>query len=137
MLRKKNASSVILVNRREEVLMHLRDNDPHILFPNCWDLIGGEQNSTESPVEAIVRECKEEIGYNLQNPSLFLVLYSPFHIEHVFWSQLDIEVIELQCNEGQRLKFMSINEISSSNIAFNFDLVCQLFFRFRHFTFGA
>lgn len=31
-------------------------------YPDCWDLVGGHVEPGESPHEAVVRECREEIG---------------------------------------------------------------------------
>ena len=31
-------------------------------YPDCWDGVGGHIEAGESPEEALVRECREEIG---------------------------------------------------------------------------
>ena len=31
-------------------------------YPNCWDLIGGKIEPGETPAQALVRECEEEVG---------------------------------------------------------------------------
>lgn len=35
------------------------------LFPNCWDLIGGHVEASETLVEALRREIREETGWEL------------------------------------------------------------------------
>ncbi|MGN7246291.1 NUDIX domain-containing protein [Janibacter anophelis] len=31
-------------------------------YPDCWDAVGGHIEPGETPMEALVRECREEIG---------------------------------------------------------------------------
>ena len=31
-------------------------------YPDCWDLVGGHVEPGESPREAVIRECFEELG---------------------------------------------------------------------------
>lgn len=35
-------------------------------YPDCWDLIGGHIEAGETPEEAVRRECREEIGVEIQ-----------------------------------------------------------------------
>lgn len=35
-------------------------------YPNCWDLIGGHIEAGESAADALRRECREEIGVEIQ-----------------------------------------------------------------------
>ena len=37
-------------------------------YPDCWDLVGGHVESGESPHEAVVRECFEELGVQVHDP---------------------------------------------------------------------
>jgi len=37
-------------------------------YPNCWDLVGGHVEAGESPHEAVVRECFEELGVHVHDP---------------------------------------------------------------------
>jgi len=38
-------------------------------YPNCWDLVGGHVDPGEPPLQAVHRECREELGVHLQNPT--------------------------------------------------------------------
>ena len=58
-------STAILVNPNREILVNLRDNDPEIIFPNQWSLIGGHVEPGEKPEDGLIREVKEEIGFVL------------------------------------------------------------------------
>ena len=37
-------------------------------YPDCWDLVGGHVETGESPDEAVIRECFEELGVHVQDP---------------------------------------------------------------------
>lgn len=34
-------------------------------YPDCWDLVGGHIEAGESPEEALIRECAEELGISV------------------------------------------------------------------------
>lgn len=34
-------------------------------YPDCWDLLGGHVEPGETPREALIRECREEIGVDV------------------------------------------------------------------------
>ncbi len=40
-------------------------------YPDCWDLVGGHIEDGESPLDAVVRECAEEIGVVVDDPTPF------------------------------------------------------------------
>ena len=44
------------------VLALLRDDDPRISFPGCWDLPGGGREGNETPLDCALRETREELG---------------------------------------------------------------------------
>ncbi|MGA6173757.1 NUDIX domain-containing protein [Streptomyces sp. NPDC012600] len=52
----------IITNRRGELLLHLRDDLPNIVWPAHWSLLGGGCDPGEAPAAAIVRELDEEAG---------------------------------------------------------------------------
>lgn len=37
-------------------------------YPDCWDLVGGHLEPGESPVDAVRRECQEELGVVVEDP---------------------------------------------------------------------
>ena len=37
-------------------------------YPDCWDLVGGHIEPGESPLEAVRRECVEELGVLVHDP---------------------------------------------------------------------
>ena len=36
-------------------------------YPDCWDLVGGHVGTGESPHEAVIRECFEELGVHVHD----------------------------------------------------------------------
>lgn len=56
------STAVIVVNRRGQYLLHLRDAHRPICDPGTWSLVGGAPEPGESPDRAIVREIHEETG---------------------------------------------------------------------------
>lgn len=40
-------------------------------YPDCWDLVGGHIEPGESPHQAVVRECLEELGVQPHDPRPF------------------------------------------------------------------
>lgn len=45
-------------------------------YPDCWDLIGGHVEPGERPVDAVVRECAEELGVTIRDPRAFPMAFS-------------------------------------------------------------
>src|SRR5512146_1078245 len=69
----KEIAMVLLFDRRNRLLIYLRDDKPDIPFPNHWDFFGGHLEEGETPEEALVREVKEELGIELADWSLFRI----------------------------------------------------------------
>lgn len=60
-----DAAAAILIVDDGRYLMQLRDDFPHIWYPNHWGLFGGGVEPGEDEVEALRRELHEEIGFEL------------------------------------------------------------------------
>ena len=67
----KKIAQIIFENDKGEFLLYLRDGKPGIPFPHHWDLIGGHVEEGETPEEALVREVKEELDYDLKDYKFF------------------------------------------------------------------
>jgi mutator protein MutT len=59
--------ALALLVRDGRVLLAHRSPTKHA-YPDCWDLVGGVVETGESPREAVVRECREEIGVEVLDP---------------------------------------------------------------------
>lgn len=60
-----------LIEKGKVLLVHRHPE--RRFYPDCWDLVGGHIEAGESPIEAVRRECEEEIGVHV-------VEAHPFHL---------------------------------------------------------
>ncbi|MFF3504471.1 NUDIX domain-containing protein [Streptomyces sp. NPDC003247] len=67
-------TSALLVNRRGQYLLHLRDAHKPIDDPGAWSLPGGAREGGETPEEAVARELREETGLVLDGLTRFTVI---------------------------------------------------------------
>ncbi|MBI4550664.1 MAG: NUDIX domain-containing protein [Candidatus Latescibacteria bacterium] len=98
--------SILFVNPDGEILVHHRDNDPRILFPDQWSIIGGHVEDGETPEQALIREVREEIGHDLTQFEHLATFYDADHTRHFYVAPLDKPVSALVLGEGQGLRFI-------------------------------
>jgi len=118
----KKVSQIILENDKGELLLYLRDGKPGIPFPYHWDLIGGHLEEGETPEEALVREVKEEINIDLTEYKFFreyLCLEGDAYpnIKYIYTGRINLPVEEIKLNEGERLRFITREEIPDVRFA--------------------
>lgn len=99
-LRFDNAAAALLTTEDGQYLLQLRDDVPHIWYPNHWGLFGGSVEPGESEIEALRRELQEELELKSASPRLFTRF------------QFDLHPIGLGCY------FRSYYEVSLSDDAF-------------------
>lgn len=99
-------ATALLVQPSGLILLHLRDNNPAILFSNQWSLIGGHAESGETPEQTLIREVQEEIGYQVNQQTLLATFYDGDAARHVFVVPIDAPVSELVLTEGQAIKYV-------------------------------
>ena len=99
-------SSAMLVNPDGDILVNLRDDDPRIIFPNQWSLIGGHVEAGESPEEGLVREVREEIGYRLTEYHALTTFFDGEDVRHLYLSPIDAPIEDLVLGEGQAIRFI-------------------------------
>ena len=107
------AAIIILYDDKGRVLLQQRTDDAKKL-PGFWAFFGGGIEEKESPKEAVIRECYEELRVSLVNQKL--VLEREFSIKdeqgymYVFVHTIeDKKMIEL--HEGQGLGWFFLHEI--------------------------
>jgi len=60
---------VIIFNQEDKILMVRLT-----YYPNTWTFVGGGVNKNEKPEDAILRECKEEVGIELMSSDFITTL---------------------------------------------------------------
>ncbi len=106
-----------LVIEDNKVLLTLR-NDPKSRYHNHWQLPGGKVHDDESPYQAIVREMKEETGYDVRAE------YVLPYIHHNIISNVNYVLIGMRLSiiggsptaddkETAAIKWYALSEISS------------------------
>lgn len=67
----KDAVAALLILEDGRYVMQLRDALPNIFYPDHWGCFGGAVDAGESPVEALKRELREELEFELDTASEF------------------------------------------------------------------
>lgn len=95
-----------------KILMMLRDDKPGIANPGGWGVIGGGVEEGETPDQAIVREVKEETNIDLVRYHKWFEI--PEVHQTIYWAKLtSMQVSQIKIGEGQRLEFISVDEIEN------------------------
>ncbi len=118
----KKIAAIIFENDRGEFLFYLRDNRPGIPFPRHWDLFGGHVEEGETPEEALVREVKEEIGYDLKEYKFFRKYECPEgdaypNIKYIFSGRINLPVAEITLLEGEKARYFTEEEVPDIKFA--------------------
>ncbi len=97
--------SVLLLYKADgRILLQHRTKDAPT-FPDYWAFFGGGVEAGESPADAVKRECREELGYELAAPAFFKTLSITYrgnvHTIHVFHEEYAGG--ELTLGEGQAM----------------------------------
>jgi 8-oxo-dGTP diphosphatase len=121
-------TSIIFLNSSDDVLLMLRDDIPHIKYPNMWDIPGGQAENDETPEKAIIREIKEEMDLDLTDIALFERREFSDRTEFTFWKRIDFDADDIMLNEGQCIKWFNVHEIENMSLAFNFNITLINFF---------
>jgi len=106
-------SGIIIEDMEGRFLFQLRDDNPKIPDPNKWSLFGGGIEKGETPLQAIKREVKEELGLYLDSCDLKLLFKkeSRSSKRYVFYYKLNKDLKNIKINEGQRFEFMKLSDL--------------------------
>lgn len=105
------SGSKIILFYQGALISILRDDVPHIKFPNFWDLPGGGIEAGETPREALLREVDEELGIALNPASIIwekTYAKATGFASHFFAAPISAEQIDqiVLGDEGQRWVLM-------------------------------
>ena len=102
---------IFMENDNGEFLIQKTSKEKGGLFSST----GGHVDSGETPLEAIKREVKEEIGVNIANDDIeeygFLSYDKPLRYIFYVKKNIDINDIKVQKEEVDYVSYMSVNEI--------------------------
>lgn len=117
------AVAMFVVNSKGQVLLQKRSSKKK-LWPNTWDITaGGHVDHGEFGFQAILRECKEELGLDLtKNDITFLgaatsvnikgdIINKHFNEFYVVNAEVDTTKLELQEDETSEIKWIDKEEI--------------------------
>ncbi len=113
----KKSVGAILVNDKKQLLMFLRDDKPTIIHPGYWSMLAGSVEKGETLLQALKREIKEEINYDLGRV-VYLGDFDDLLGSWVFVykSRIDKRLDELILTEGQRLNYFHFDEVLNLKI---------------------
>ena len=116
MIMMKRASKIILLNKERKVLLQLRSK--HHSHPGSWSLFGGHIDGPETPEEALIREIKEEINYDLTAYTFIkMTIVEDFGQVYWFYGTVDAALSELTLREGDDFNFFTYEEAKKLNIS--------------------
>ncbi|MFC7485380.1 NUDIX domain-containing protein [Knoellia pratensis] len=70
---------------RDGRILMVHRNPTRRWYPDCWDLAGGHIEAGESPEQAVIRECREELGVRIRDPRPIPMTFTDPGIEmHAF-----------------------------------------------------
>jgi 8-oxo-dGTP diphosphatase len=120
------SAGIILVNPKGEILLQLRDDSPHVMFPGFWGITGGGGEDGEAPETTARREVLEETGLVLGDITPFKVYHlggAPAEARrevHIFHAPIATGADELSPGEeGRALRFFSPAELDGLPLAYN------------------
>lgn len=127
-MREPPGADIIILNSQQQVLLVLRDNKSSIPFPNTWALLGGYLEENETPEVAIRRELVEELEVELGEVNFFKSYFWEECDEHIFWTRLDLDISQIQLQEGQKLAYFNREELTQLEFASHYDQILSEFF---------
>jgi 8-oxo-dGTP diphosphatase len=119
----------LFIIKDNRILLQLRDDKPEIPFPNCWSTFGGAVEEGETPLYALKRELKEELDYDVIEPTFIGIKeYHGYLIANFYVMDEKFEVEQHPVQEGQRGAFFTREELKNIPFAFNIKEVAEELF---------
>jgi 8-oxo-dGTP diphosphatase len=110
-------ASIIICDKLGNILLQLRDEEPE---KGKWVLFGGSVEKGETELQAIKREIKEELEYEITDLTFFKKYELGDIKQPIFISKEHLELNDLTLHEGEEMRFFSPQEIPNLAIGFNY-----------------
>lgn len=114
----RNIADIIIFDKNKKVLLNHRSEDAK-RWPGYWGFFGGAIEAGETPEQAVRRETKEELNYELKNPKLVMtqkfIYKGDENTQYVFMEEYD-ENKKLTLGEGQGMKWYDLAELDGLKI---------------------
>jgi 8-oxo-dGTP diphosphatase len=127
--------SAFLRNPEGKVIAQLRDDKPDIFYPGHWSTLGGRVEDGETPDEAMQRELVEEIEvcppltFWRRFEHRFVAGDMVYDVDvYTYVGEIHRAASEIRLHEGQRVEFLSREDIDRLPFAFGLDQLYQAFF---------
>jgi len=118
----RNVALIIFFDKKKRILLQDRKNMSKV--GEEWGFFGGEINKGETPEEAVVRETKEELDFNLKEYEYVLeysykiddCLMKEFKFDFdsvsckVFIAPLKNNLSKFKLKEGKKMQLFTLNE---------------------------
>lgn len=88
-------------------------------YPDCWDLVGGHVEPNESPHQAVMRECLEELGVHVHDPQPIPMTVSDATLDmHAFLiTRWEGEPVNAAPEEHDDLRWVRPSELADLTMA--------------------
>jgi len=104
---------VWIMNSKNELLIQRRNPNKRI-HPNLWSTTGGGTDLGETTLETAIRECKEELGVDIKNDEIELLLSYRRSYDFIdIWlvkKDIDIKDVVIQEEEVSEVKWISFED---------------------------
>jgi 8-oxo-dGTP pyrophosphatase MutT (NUDIX family) len=135
-----DAVAAIIVTPDRRFLMQQRDDEPHIWYPAAWGLFGGGIEPGESELDALRRELKEEIAFELREATLFTRFRFDFGFaragacERSFYEvKIDsAEVATMRLGEGRAMELIAADAVLGLPDVIGYDQFALYLYLNRH-----
>ena len=106
----RNIAAFILYDKEKRILLQHRSDDAE-RFPGKWCFFGGGIEYGETALQAVKRECLEELNYKLTKPRLILKTFTPDGDTFYLFIKNYNETKKLFLGEGKAMAWFSLNMI--------------------------